>query len=206
MFSIETGEERVRTASGTYGSAFEHDHRPSMWRAIRPALERAEEGYTVMPTNHGPITPEQQRRFEAARRSLEQMCPGRERRRGDWMNAGWYQVAPCDLERARWLLVAMGRARGTEGGEAVARLAERGYVVTPGPGAVFQPSEAVMPFDAPGVVYLGLMLPGWRLSWKSMEAIALDTPLEAFPPRRWCTAHETLGIAAALAAEGHDLG
>jgi hypothetical protein len=159
-----------------------------------------------MPTNHGPITPEGQRRFEAARCALEQMCPGRERRRSDWMNAEWAEVAPRDLERVRWLLVAMGRARGTEGGEAIARLAERGYVVTPGTRAVFQPSEEVVPLDAPGVVHLGLMLPGWGQTWKSMEAIALDTPLEALPPRRWCTAHETLGIAAALAAEGHDLG
>jgi hypothetical protein len=159
-----------------------------------------------MPNNHGPITRERQRRFEAARRALEQMCPGRERRRGDWINAGWYQPAPSDLERIRWLLVVMGRARGTEGGEAVARLAERGYAVTAGLRAVLQPFEEVMPLDAPGVVYLGLMLPGRDRSWKSTEKIALATPLDPFPPRRWCTAHEALGIAAALAAEGHDLG
>lgn len=39
-----------------------------------------------------------------------------------------------------------------------------------------------------------------------MEAIALATPLDGYPPRRWCTAHETLAIRAALVEEGHDLG
>ncbi len=159
-----------------------------------------------MPTNHGPITPERQRRFEAARHALAQMCPGRDRRRSDWINAEWAEITPRELERVRWLLVAMGRARGTAGGEAVARLAERGYAVTSGLRAVFQPSEEIVPLDAPGVVHMGLMLPGWGRSWKSIEAIALATPLEAYPARRWCTAHEALGIAAALAVEGHDLG
>jgi hypothetical protein len=159
-----------------------------------------------MPNNHGPITPEGQRRFEAARRALAQMCPGRERRRSDWINAEWAEVAPRDLERVRWLLVAMGRARGTKGGDAVARLAERGYAVASGSLPVYKPSWPVVPLDAPGVVHLGLMLPGWGRTWKSMEAIARATPPEAYPPRRWCTAHETLGIAAALVAEGHDLG
>jgi hypothetical protein len=159
-----------------------------------------------MPTNYGPITPARQRRFEAARRALEKMCPGRLRRRSDWFDADWAEAASSDLERVRWLLVAMGRARGTEGGEAIARLAERGYAVTSGRRATLQPSDQVVPLDAPGVVHLGLMLPGWGRSWKSMEKIALAIAPEAYSPRRWCTAHEALGIAAALAAEGHDLG
>jgi hypothetical protein len=158
-----------------------------------------------MPNNHGPITPEGQRRFEAARHALEQMCRGRERRRSDWINADWAEVAPRDLERVRWLLAGMGRARGTEGGAAVARLAERGYAVASGSFPVFHPSHFVVPLDAPGVVYLGLMLPGWGRSWKWMEKTALATTLEAYPPRHWCTAHETLEICAALIAEGHVL-
>lgn len=158
-----------------------------------------------MPNNNGPITPDQQRRFEAARRALEQMCPGRQRRRSDWLNANWYQASPRELERVRWLLVALGRARGTEGGEAVARLAERGYAVVLGPLSGSPPPDLVWSLDRRYAVYLGLMLPGQGLRWKSVERIALATPLEAYPPRRWCTAHEALRIAAAVAAEGHDL-
>lgn len=159
-----------------------------------------------MPNNHGPITPERQRRFEAARRALEQMCPGRDRRFGDWIDAERGEPAPADLERVRWLLVAMGRARGTEGGAAVARLAERGYAVTSGPLALVQPSAPIVPLDAPGVLHLGLVLPGWGRRWRSIEAIALATLLDGYPPHRWCTAHETLAICAALVEEGHELG
>jgi hypothetical protein len=119
--------------------------------------------------------------------------------------AEWAEAAPRDLERVRRLLVAMGRARGTEGGAAVARRRERLRCRVRVSRAAFQPSELVVPLDAPGVVYLGLMLPGWGCSWKSMERTAFATPLEAYPPRRWCTAHETLEVCAALIAEGHDL-
>jgi hypothetical protein len=108
-----------------------------------------------MPNHHGPITPEGQRRFEAARRALAQMCPGRE------------------------------RSHPRDRGAAVARLAGRGYAVVSGSRALFHPSGFVVPLDSRGVVYLGLMLPGWGRSWKSMEAIALATLLEAHPPRRW---------------------
>ena len=164
------------------------------------------EGKVFMPSNHGPITPERQRHFEAARSALEQMCPGRERRRSDWNNAEWVEAAPHEIERVRWLLVAMGRARGTEGGAAVARLAERGHAVASQPRLGLHPSDPVVPLDGRGVIHLGLMLPDRHRSWKSTEKIARATPLEALPPLRWCTAHESLEVCAALTAEGHDLG
>jgi hypothetical protein len=134
------------------------------------------------------------------------MCPGRQRRFSDWVNAEYAEVAPDDLERVRWLLVAMSRASGTEGGADVARLAVRGYAVTSGPHGLLQPWKPVVQLDAPGVLHLGLMLPGWGRRWRSIEAIALATPLDGYPPRRWGPAHETLPICAALVAEGHALG
>jgi hypothetical protein len=102
-----------------------------------------------MPNNHGPITPERQRRFEAACRALEQMCPLYPPRRSDLLDGWWPEVAPEETERVRWLIAAMGRARGTPGGAAIATLAERGYGVTavrfPRPRAVATDDRAEWP-------------------------------------------------------------
>lgn len=64
-----------------------------------------------MPDNHGPISPDQQRRFERARSALEAMCPGRDRQLWVRKTARLFEPDPTDLERVRWLLIAMGRAR-----------------------------------------------------------------------------------------------
>ncbi len=64
-----------------------------------------------MPDNGGPISPEQQRRFEKARRALEPLCVGRDRHLHHVRSYRRPDIPPETIERARWLLVAMGLAR-----------------------------------------------------------------------------------------------
>jgi hypothetical protein len=157
-----------------------------------------------MPNNNGPITPERQRRFEAARRALEQMCHVYPPRKSDLLDARWHTVTPEEIERARWLMVSMGLARGTPGGAAIAALAERGYAVAT---VRFSfPQGDIVALDTPGLISLGGILPALRRRWKAIEAIALDANPEDLPKLRWCTAHAALRIRGEVAAEGHDLG
>jgi hypothetical protein len=151
------------------------------------------------------IPPERQRRFDCAFRALAALCPGREGRLSDFKRAGFVQSDPLDLERARWLLVAMGLARGTDGGMAIARLARRGYAVTAEYGRWRQPG-AVVPLDTPGLLYLGHVLPSQPVPWKRLESVAMATDPVTLPARHWCSAHETLRVQAAICSEGHDLG
>jgi hypothetical protein len=109
---------------------------------------------------------------------------------------------PEEAERIRWLLVAMARARATPGGEVIARLALRGYAIStrlslPGP------HVEVLALDEGGFVHLGHILPSSCRPWKRVEQAALGIDPEAYPARRWCSAHESLAIRAALEREGH---
>jgi hypothetical protein len=60
----------------------------------------------------------------------------------------------------------------------------------------------IVPLDHPGFIHRGLMLPSSRRPWKRIEEVACDLDPEAWPMRRWCSAHETLAIRAAVEAEG----
>jgi hypothetical protein len=63
-----------------------------------------------------------------------------------------------------------------------------------------------MPLDAPGLLYFGSVLPSRLVPWKCLEHVAIQTDPVPLPERRWCSAHETMLVQAALMAEGHDLG
>jgi hypothetical protein len=102
-----------------------------------------------MPDSHGPIAPDQQRRFERARSALEAMCPGWDRQHRVRKTARLFEPDPADLERVRWLLIAMGRARGAEGGRAIERLAKQGYAIGCQSARKTDPSSASN-FDPPG--------------------------------------------------------
>ena len=123
------------------------------------------------------ITPDQQRNFEAARRKLEALCL--------LCDAPWYANAretaePEDCERARWLLVKMGLARGTPGGGAVAELARRGYAIC----ALIPWTARVVGIDEPGFILRGEMLPrngGRGLRWTSIEKAALTVDIVGLP-------------------------
>ena len=152
----------------------------------------------------GRFAPERQRRFDRAFGEIERLCRGRFRRRSDWLDAPFAEPSPDEAERIRWLLVAMARARGTAGGEVIARLALRGYAIStrlslPGP------HLEILPLGRPGFVHLGHILPSSRRPWKRVEQAALGIDPEAYPSRRFCTAHESLAIRAALEREGHVL-
>lgn len=151
------------------------------------------------------IPPERQRRFDHAFRALAALCPGRERRLSDFKIARTMPSDRLDLERARWLLVCMGIARGTEGGSAIAGLARLGFAVSSQPG-VWRKSARVVPLDTQGLLYLGHVLPHSTVPWKRLESTALDTDPTTLHTRIWCSAHQTLRIQTALVADGHDLG
>jgi hypothetical protein len=151
------------------------------------------------------IPPERQRRFDRAFAALAALCPGRERRLSDFKRSGTVPSDPLDLERARWLLIAMGLARGTEGGAAIAGLARLGYIVTC-ESRPFVGSASAAPLDTPGLLYLGQVLPTTYLPWKRLEAGALAVDATDLRPRIWCSTHETIQVQAALIEQGHLLG
>lgn len=86
----------------------------------------ADEG--AIPSNHGSIPRERQRAFESARRAAMSLCRGQDK--GRYHLIGAEEEDPAVIERVRWLVVAMGVARGTPGGRAIAEIARLGYVVT----------------------------------------------------------------------------
>ncbi|MCU0230430.1 MAG: hypothetical protein MUC67_03515 [Acidobacteria bacterium] len=158
-----------------------------------------------MPRTACQLPPDRSRRFDRACHALAQLCLGRERRLGNWIAAQDVTTDPLVIERARWLLIVMGHARGTEGGRAIASLARRGYAVSSQYGRWRLPG-AVQPLDTPGLLYLGHVLPSRYAQWKSLESVACATDIASLPEFRWCTAHETLRICESLMAEGHDPG
>lgn len=158
-----------------------------------------------MPKNPNAIPPERQRRFDRAFLALAALCPGRERRVSHFKSAHLVRIDPLDIERARWLLVAMALSRGTAGGAAMAAILRRGYTVTSEYGRWLQP-RAVRALDTPGLLYLGHVLPSRHVAWKRLEQVALATDPLQLPERRWCSAHETLRIQETLRIEKHHLG
>jgi hypothetical protein len=155
-----------------------------------------------MPRNPNAIPPDRQRRFDRAFAEIARLCRGDARRISDWPIAHRVELGSAEIERVRLLLIAMSRARGTPGSAAIERLAQRGYAISTGTGTL-QTAPDVVALDTPGFVQLGHVLPSARRGWKWVERIALDVDPEIYPVRRWCSAHESLQIRAALAAEGH---
>jgi hypothetical protein len=151
------------------------------------------------------IAPDRQRRFDRAFQALAALCPGRERRLSHYKVAPRTIIEPLVVERARWLIVAMSLARGTEGSRTIAVLARRGYAISTEYGHWRQP-QAVKPFDTPGLLHLGYVLPSQSVPWKRLERVAVQTDPLPLPERPWCSAHETLSVQAMLLAEGHDIG
>lgn len=106
------------------------------------------------------------------------------------------------VERVRWLLVAMGLARGTPGGRAVADVARHGYVVIPTsiiPARGWRP----VPLDHPGIIHVGAPLPGAYRSWAVTEQEALRIDVAGLPRLQFVTAHTTMRILSELRRQGH---
>jgi hypothetical protein len=155
-----------------------------------------------MRDSRGRFPPDRQRRFDRAFHAIELLCPGRAGRCSDWRDAKSVEVDPTRIERVRWLLIAMARARATPGSAAIARLAQRGYAISTG-GRPFGSDPETVPLDRPDLLHRGHVLPSSRRPWKWIEAVALDVDPEAWPERRWCSAHVSLQVRASLEAEGH---
>jgi hypothetical protein len=155
-----------------------------------------------MRDSKGRFPPERQRRFDRAFHAIARLCRGRAGRVSDWRVAHLVAVDPAEIERIRWLMIVMAQARATPGSLAIAALALRGYAIDTGIGP-FRKPPLVVALDTPGFVHRGHLLPSSRRPWKEIERVALDVDPAAWPERRWCSAHETLRIRAALAAEGH---
>ena len=58
------------------------------------------------------------------------LCRGQDKRQGRYHLIGAEEEDPVVIERVRWLVVAMGVARGTPGGLAIAEIARLDYAVT----------------------------------------------------------------------------
>lgn len=155
-----------------------------------------------MPANHGSIPPERQRAFEAARRAAMALCPGHGRRGSFHALEG--RMDPLVVERVRWLVVAMGVARGTPGGVAVAGIARLGYVVT-ATSTVPAGRWRALPLDHPGIVSHGKPLPGRYRTWAAIEREALEIDVAALPRMQFVTAHATMRIVIEIRRDGHVL-
>ena len=155
-----------------------------------------------MRDSKGRFPPERQRRFDRAFREIERIGRGRAGSVHEIGDVHRGAVEPAEVERVRWLLVAMAHARGTPGSLAIAALARRGYTIGARAGP-FRTTPDVVALDAPDLIRPGKGLPSSRQPWKLMEQAALDVDPATWPERRWCSAHESLRIRAALAAEGH---
>jgi hypothetical protein len=150
----------------------------------------------------GGFPPDRQRRFDRAFRAIERHGRGWAGTVSEPWGPHPFVPEPAEVERVRWLVVAMAHARGTPGSRAIAALARRGYAIGPGAGP-FRTTPDVVALDAPDFIRLGKVLPSWRRPWKRMEQAALAVDPTTWPERRWCSAHETLRIRAALDAAGH---
>jgi len=80
-----------------------------------------------MRDSKGRFPPERQRRFDRAFREIERIGRGRAGSVHEIGDVHRGAVEPAEVERVRWLLVAMAHARGTPGSLAIAALARRGY-------------------------------------------------------------------------------
>lgn len=110
-------------------------------------------------------------------------------------------ILPGVLERYRWLIVAIARARGTPGALALAELGRRGYVLD---GTARMPT--VRPIDRSSVIGGGGLPRRHSRSFAAMESRAASIDVAAYPPLSLVSAHETIRIKGELRREGHDLG
>jgi len=76
-----------------------------------------------MRDGEGRFPPEHHRRFDRAFHEIARLCRGRAGRVSDWRVAHPAEVDPAELERIRWLMIAMAEARGIPGSLAIAALA-----------------------------------------------------------------------------------
>ena len=154
---------------------------------------------------HGPeCDPEWQRRFGRAHTAARRLCGGLVR--SDPRDR-FYDVPAETAERYRQLFINMGLARRSPGGDAIAALARRGYVImlrraVPGGGGV----PLVAAINQPGIVRFGGGMPTRYRPWKAAEQAALALDVTAYPPLRFVSAHEALSIQQQLRRGGHDLG
>lgn len=169
--------------------------------ALPSGQARAASGAGAVPS---PVDRDRQRAFESARRAAIELGKGLAEDDGpDWPRC---VADPETIECYRWLLVAMGTARATPGGRAIADLARRGYVMAGSKSAgPWRPITRAL--DWVGAVWFGVGLPGrYGRRWACMEKDALQVDIAALPELRFVSAHTTLRIKAALRREGHDVG
>lgn len=144
------------------------------------------------------ISPDRQRVFEAARRGALALRDAVVMRESAFVMNG--RVRPEVVEQYRLFLEAMGYARGTPGGEAVAALVRHGYVVDT---RFRMPShwQHVLPIDTFHIVGSAMGLPCQARSWQSIEWTAGSVDLSNLPPRRIVSAHLTLRLKTQLRRE-----
>lgn len=138
------------------------------------------------------VSPDQQRAYERARRAAIALCSGL---LSPDSSRPWRTcvVDPEEIERYRLQIAAMGVARGTPGGQAIAALAHRGYVVI----VPVMPSRwppAVRALDAPCVVWFGVGLPTRLRSWAASERRALRVDIATLPALSFVSAHTALRV------------
>lgn len=110
-------------------------------------------------------------------------------------------VDPESTERYRLLIAAMGVARGTPGGLAIAALAHRGYVVVV-PVMLSRWPPAVRALDVPGMVWSGVGLPTRQRSWAESEHHALMVDIATLPALSFVSAHTALRVRQDLRRQG----
>lgn len=148
------------------------------------------------------ISPDQQRAYERARRAAMALCPGllTPDSSRPWQTC---IVDSESIERYRFLIAAMGVARGTPGGLAIAALAHRGYVVIV-PVMLSRWPPAVRALDVPGMVWFGVGLPTRQRSWAASEDRALKVDIATLPALSFVSAHTALRVRQDLRRQGFE--
>lgn len=129
------------------------------------------------------------------------LCRRQDKRPGRYHLIGAEEEDPVVIERVRWLVVAIGVARGTPGGLAVAEIARLDYAVTRTP---ILPATGwrLVRLDHP-VVYVGEPLPERYRPWPATERAALQIDIAGIPRLQFVSAHTTLQILSELRSHGH---
>jgi hypothetical protein len=128
-----------------------------------------------MRDSKGRFLPERQRRFDRALREIERHCSGPVGRLHGVGEAPRIEIEPGEVERVRWLVIAMSVARGTPGSLVIGALARRGYAIITAAGPFRTPPDVVA-LDTPGLIRSGKVLPSWCQPWKRMGSC----------PSGWC--------------------
>ncbi|WP_111432064.1 hypothetical protein [Rhodobacteraceae bacterium DSL-40] len=159
---------------------------------------------SLSPAKSHPTSKSSAAAFEIARRKALQIVEAVRRRDEEVCIRG--KAIDEVVERYRWLIASLGVARATPGGDAIAALARRGYLLGPR-FSLSPPASRINSIDSPWIVHFGIGLPTRSCHrWSTIEHDALSIDIDALPPVQIVSVHVTIRVKVELRKEGIELG